>query len=387
VGDSAVRQLRAWAWVGAGLIALLTACNSRPSDRSDAAFLVRARFSRAEYDAAPRLELRQMYAICEGGRTAECQFSRIDEAALGPGRRVLLVQQGGVAQEFDSAGQWRGPLGRLGAGPGEYRRAMAVGFDSAGGAVVFDQSGFRIVRFDRLRRAAWTASVRFSVGFTGVSAKGGRVVQWLVPGSETLGSIVASQFVLVDSAGRNEALASVPTKAVRARGSDLMPIRPPFTALPVWDVGLGLSVVFAPGDRMRIERYRGDGVAELLIEGDVPLRPVTTAEVEALLARALGRSRGLPMAGPQLREAARNAPDFHPAITGVTVLGDGSIWAKGAPASESDSARYDVFSRDGRLTGYVLLPAAARVIDGDASVVLVTAVDGAGAPFAAVYHR
>jgi hypothetical protein len=156
----------------------------------------------------------------------------------------------------------------------------------------------------------------------------------------------------------------------------------------VWDVGPGLSIVYAQGDRMRIERYRGDGVADLLVEGDVPLRAVTSAEVARELAPSSTSGSPAPeVFAAQLREAARNAPEFHPAITGLAVLADGSIWAKGSPASESDSTRYDVFSRDGRLTGYVMLPAAARVIDGDANVVLVTTVDSAGAPLAAVYRR
>jgi len=369
---------------GAG-VALAMGCRGGAADRTDAPFLGRASFTRAEYAAAPRLALRRLYAICEGGRTPECQFRLIDLAALGPGRRVLLVQAGAVAQEFDSAGRWSGPLGRLSAGPGEYRNAMALGFDSAGGVAVFDLAAFRIVRFDHLRRAAWTASVRYSVEFAGVSAKGGRVVQWLVPGSEPRGGIVMSQFALLDSTGGSEAFASVATKALRVPGSDMVPIQPFFAVWAVWDVDPVLSIVYAPGDRMQIERYRGDGVAELLIEGDVPLRPVTSAEVEASLDRNF--LRRVPTAAAQLREAARNAAGFHPAITGLAVLVDGSIWAKGSPASESDPTRYDVFSRDGRLTGYVMLPAAARVIDGDQSVVLVAAVDGAGAPFAAVYRR
>jgi len=375
-------------WVGAAVVALALACHGPQDERSQPAFTASVRFTRAEYDAAPRLELRRMYAICEGGEPAVCQFRGINVAALGPGRRVMLDQLGGVVQMFDSTGRWTRSLGRLGAGPGEYRRVMTAGFDSVGGVVLFDQSGFRIVSFDSLGRPLWTRNVPFSAEFNDVSAKGGRVVKWLVPGSETLGSMVASQFVLVDSAGGNEALASVVTKALRAPGSDLMPLPPLFWARPVWDVGPGLSVVFSPGDRMRIERYRGDGAADLLVEGDVPLRAVTSAEVARKLARS-GTS-GSPAPGvlaAQLREAARNAAPFHPAITDLAVLGDGSIWAKGSPASESDSTRYDVFSRDGRLTGYVMLPAAARVVDGDATVVLVTAVDGAGAPFAAVYRR
>ena len=383
-----MRQLRAKVWVGAGVVALAVACNGPQGDRSQPAFAASVRFTRAEYDAAPRLALRRMYAICEGGRTPVCQFRSIDVAALGPGRRVLLAQAYGVAQEFDSTGRWTRSLGRLGAGPGEYRKVMTAGYDSAGGIILFDLSGFRIVTFGSLGRPLWTRNVSPSAEFTGVSAKGGRVVQWLVPGSETRGGIVTSQFALMDSAGGSEALASVVTKALRAPGSDLMPLPPLFWASPVWDVGPGLSVVFSPGDRMRIERYRGDGAADLLVEGDVPVRAVTSAEVARKLARS-GTS-GSPAPGvlaAQLREAARNAAPFHPAITDLAVLGDGSIWAKGSPASESDSTRYDVFSRDGRLTGYVMLPAAARVVDGDATVVLVTAVDGAGAPFAAVYRR
>jgi hypothetical protein len=328
-----------------------------------------------------------MYAICEGGEPAVCQFRGINVAALGPGRRVLLDQLGGVVQMFDSTGRWTRSLGTLGAGPGEYRRVMTAGFDSVGGVILFDQSGFRIVTFDSLGRPLWTRNVPFSAEFNGVSAKGGRVVKWLVPGSETLGSMVASQFVLVDSAGGNEALASVVTKALRAPGSDMMPIPPFFSAWAVWDVGPGLSIVYAPGDRMRIERYRGDGAADLLVEGDVLARAVTSAEVARELER---RSSGGLAAAPwaaQLREAARNAAPFHPAITDLVVLGDGSIWVKESPVAETDSARYDVFSREGRLTGYVVLPAAARVIDGDGAIVLVTTADAAGAPFAAVYRR
>ena len=47
-----MRQLRVKIWVGAGIVALLSACGGRPSVPSDAAFLSRVRFTRAEYTAA-----------------------------------------------------------------------------------------------------------------------------------------------------------------------------------------------------------------------------------------------------------------------------------------------------------------------------------------------
>lgn len=379
--------MKRWRGGVAAAALVLAACHGGGGQGTDAAFRVRSPFTRAQYDAAPRLILPPWYTLCEGGQPSVCQFRRIDVAALGPGRKVLLVQAGGVAQAFDSTGRWTGALGRLGAGPGEYRMVMAAGFDSTGSITLFDQAGFRIVRFDSLGRPSWTRNIPFAAELTGVSAKGGRLVQWLVPGAPKLGDTVRGSFVVIDSLGQTHTLATVATRAIRAPGTDLMPIAPLFSARAVWDVGPGPSIVYAPGDRMRIERYRGDGAADLLVEGDVPARAVTSTEVARLLAQ---RSPGGPAVGPwaaQLREAARNAAPFHPAITDVTVLGDGSIWAKESPAAEVDSARHDVFSAEGRLTGYIVLPAAARVIAGNATVVLVTTVDSTGAPIAVVYRR
>jgi hypothetical protein len=373
--------------IAAGSIALLATCHRQGGEPADASFSARATFTRSEYVAARRLDLQRLYGICEGGQPSACQFRRIDVAALGPGRRVLLGQAGAAVQEFDSMGRWIGPVGRLGAGPGESRVVMAAGYDSAGGVVLVDQAAFRVVGFDSLRRPAGSWSMSPSAELTAISAKGGHVVEWLVPGAQRLGEPVTGSFVLIDSAGQRRGLAQVATKALRASASDLMPIQPFFTALPVWDIGPRLSVVHAPGDRMRIERYRENGRADLLVEGDAPLRPVTSSDI----AHRMEGQRAPPVGGgqwaAQMQEAARNAARFHPAITRLAVLGDGSIWATESPAPDGDSARVDVFSAEGRLIGYVVLPVAARVIDGDGRIVLVTTIDSSGAPLAVVYRR
>ena len=376
------------------LAASVGGCGRTSGAGADRSFAVQRHVSRAEYERAPRLQLVLLSRACAAESSPGCPVDTLAHALLGPGRTMLLVPLRGVAAVFDSSGRWLRDVGRTGAGPGEYRRVMAAGVDTAGAITLFDASGFRVVTFDAAGRPAATRAVRPPIGFQGVKVAEGRPIAWVVPGGRTIGDTVLGNFVPLEQETPSRALASVAVRSLTRAGSDLMPLPPLFAAYPVWDVGPGLLIVFSPGDLMRIERYGEDGALDLLVDVDIARRAVSDADLERELSRRSARTGLSGFGGPeqrviraQLAEARRNAAAFHPSVRDVRVLRDGTILVKGSPVEPSDSVRWDVFDRSGDLAGYYLLPQDARISDGDDRVLLLTGLDREGAPYAGLFRR
>jgi len=55
----------------------------------------------------------------------------------------------------------------------------------------------------------------------------------------------------------------------------------------------------------------------------------------------------------------------------IRVLRDGTVWIKPTPVAGDQTARWDMFSRDGKRIGYARLPLSARVRDGARNWILV----------------
>jgi len=376
------------------LASSLLGCGRSSGVGADRSFTLQRHITRVEYERAAQLQLVQLSRVCAVEPSPGCPLDTLAHALLGPGRTMLAVPVGGVAVVFDSSGRWVRDVGRTGAGPGEYRRVMAAGIDSAAAITLFDASGFRVVTFDAAGRAAATRTVQPPMGLMGVRVAEGRLIAWVIPGGRTVGDTVLASFVLLEQGTPSRTLASVAVRSLTRGGTDLMPIPPLFAAFPVWDVGPGLSIVFSPGDRLQVERYGENGVPDLLLDADVARRAVTDGDVERELSR---RSMRIGVSGlgeraervfrAQLAEARRNAAAFHPAVRDVRVLRDGTILVKGSPIERADSVRWDVFRRNGNLAGYYLLPKDARIADGDDHVLLLTGLDRDGAPYAGLFRR
>lgn len=123
------------------LIALLgSAC--APEDQSGA-FTRDVHYNEAEMNSARTLEVDAGDQVC-ADNLPECQFTDLTIVAAAPTGSTLLGDAGGQLYQFDPAGRFVRPIGRIGEGPGEYRAVMDASVRESGEIDVVD-----IRRLDR----------------------------------------------------------------------------------------------------------------------------------------------------------------------------------------------------------------------------------------------
>jgi hypothetical protein len=123
-----------------------------------------------------------------------------------------------------------------------------------------------------------------------------------------------------------------------------------------------------------IRRLRGDGQLEQLIRREVPLRPVTSAEVVAerdRLRRARSEERpklfqGMPdsilrvlVAGEEKTFDVLPFPPSYPAYASIVVARDGHLWVREYTHdvhADSAGSSWSIFHPDGRWLGDIRLP-------------------------------
>ena len=124
--------------------------------------------------------LREELSIGVADGKAEYMFGEVADIAVGRDGTILVVDRKGlVIRRYDSRGNYLGPVGRRGEGPGEHRAPPGVGFARDGGILVWDTGTWRINVF---------------------SPAGEYRTLWPVPRSGAQGSSSARGLV-VDSAG------------------------------------------------------------------------------------------------------------------------------------------------------------------------------------------
>lgn len=332
------------------------------------------------YDAMPRLTLTPQAEICAGRDDAPCQFVRADIVAAGPDGRVVVGDGWGELREFDRDGQYVRTVGGKGAGPGEYQRLIAAGYDSAGRLTVFDQAGFRLQRFDTAGQVLEATTAHMLPRLIDIGMVRGRLAFFRLPGAAAIGDTVEANAVLLDpGTGDTTALPGVPAPAIATGDGSMFPLNPLFTASVNWRWALSPdgALHLADGERLRIVRRDADGVPpRVLVDMAVEPRPVTAEELEAEAARlvAAGRPANTAMAATlrrMLDEAVAKAAKEHPLVSRLVILDDGTLLAREGARPSADSVRWNAFAADGTPLGHLVLPVGARVAAGRLARLLV----------------
>lgn len=347
----------------------LAACAADPDDQ-------------AIYDAMPRLVLTPTTEICAGRDDAPCQFVNAAIVAAAPDGRVAVADMMGELREFDGDARFVRTVGAFGGGPGEYRRLVVAGYDSAGSLIVLDQAGMRIQRFDPAGGVLGAATAPLLPGTMGVAVTGGRIALLALPGAAAVGDTVETRVVLVDaSTGDTSTVPGLPEPAIATGDGTMFPMLPLFRVLPTerWAVGPDGALHAADADRLRILRRDADGTPyRVLVDLDVAPRPVTAGDIEAAAAKLMpvGALRDAAAAAQMQRQrdlAVDNAPKVHPFVTRLLVLDDGHLLARESAGPAADSVRWNAFTAEGEPVGHLLLPPDARVAGGRLTLLLVVA--------------
>lgn len=326
--------------------------------------------ARPSYDTMPRLSLTPVLELCAGRDDAPCQFTGADIVAAAPDGRVAVGDYRlGELREFDADARFVRAVGRRGAGPGEYRLLVAAGYDSAGHLTIMDQAGFRLQRLDASGRVLHTANASLIPGMADIRIVSGRLATFVLPGAATIGDTVEARVVLLDPAtGDTVSLPGLPEPAIATGDGTLMPIQPLFSSHPIgrWAVSPDGALHMADRERLRIVRRDASGAApRVLVDLDVPPRPVTTGEIEAEVARiAPVGTMNTAMAAAfrrQRDEAVANAATSHPLVSRLVILADGTLLAREGARPGADSVRWNAFTAEGAPLGWLQLPAPARV--------------------------
>jgi hypothetical protein len=405
------------------VLLLLAGCGRAPDAKADAPETADpgvVRVSRAQYTQLPRLTLARDAVVCPDTSRAVCHFARIIAHAVGPHDVSAIFDTGGEetggtgTRIFDSSGAYVRAVGRAGRGPGEHGMSIEIGFDSALGLTVYDANSAMIHQFDstgalrssgRGPRTTGLFAVELGIG-------DGRVVMFYIPRAAT-GDSADAQFLVSDGDTAMRQLATVRARALRTASGSQTPLEGFYTAVPSWSAapGAGPTIVHTPGDRYVIQRIDSAGQRELLIEVDAPLDSVSADDLAVARARWTGmlsrsgvpdraslRARDIwrlrmtvdrrdrPSVEDEVASAEARAARAHPAISGLEVGVDGTIWAREERKALGDSTRWTGFRPDGIPIGYFILPRKSSLLGGTRQRVLALETDSLDVPVPVWYR-
>jgi len=286
----------------------------------------------------------------EGGEVRFVEPSAWEVGADADGRVYVLDSLGDRVVVFGRSGREVGSVGRRGRGPGELTEPVALAVSPDGEVAVYDWAAGGLIRWGasgelparRLERGFWGPGLGlpgWGVLYPSLASDGpeGRVVQLVVDGETRTG-------VLAEIA-QTTALGTFP-----ACGLAGLPVEPIFEPQLIWGAGADL-VVTATGPGYEFQLFRS-GVHERTVSRTIAPREVT----RELALQEVGD--GLELTAPvrctvpaeELVDARGFAPVV-PAIAGLAVAPDRSIWVRrGAVRGESEPT-VDIFSSDGVYRG------------------------------------
>ncbi len=296
------------------------------------------------------------------------ELLRVGVARFGPDAWLYVAEDAHRdIRIFDEAGRFRGNVGHMGSGPGEFRRIMDFGW--VGDTLwVTDGNLRRITLFDAARKLV--RAFRWDVGGVptqhvgDVMTAGKRVVQ---PHSGTLASASAAPLLSVTRDGRVlDTLAQLmygPVQADIRIGKNRLLLRRPFPDYALWDVdrtGRWLAVVersAAPSPaRTSVSVVLHDlqrGTRQLMNIAYSPVRLTKAQQDSALTIYPPTLSRD------ELR-ATFHFPAFVPPVAAVVVSDDGGVWLERSGEAPGTWVR---IGTSGTVTHVARVPAPYRVVD------------------------
>lgn len=345
------------------------------------------RESLAEWRAAPLLPITATQRWCADSNAPGCELRTMLEVFALPDGGIVASEAAGPIHRFDRSGTFVGTLGRKGRGPGEYGFVIAPQLLSSGHIAWFDITQMRVTTIGLDGTPGPSQPLTPPRTMTAMYLVDGQLVVLEVPPAPgAVGDTVTGAYRTVPPSGASWVLARARTPSVFAPGSDMMMPPPPFAPTVVASVGWAGDVAHANGGEYVVEVFPSVGNGWRLVVA-APTRPVSSAERDSVVRETLARGRVASVAALPAWQRARldNASRTMPPLQAIRVLRDGTIWILPTPAPGARSARWDVFSRDGRRIGAVVLPATARVRDGTRDWVLVVEKGRDDVPIAVRY--
>jgi hypothetical protein len=197
-------------------------------------------------------------------------------------------------------------------------------------------------------------------------------------------SLPVSLFALDADARSPRLLHPLPLRRPAYGFADMRPVPPSHASQERFVFEPYGSMLLTQGDRFLVDRFDSTGSPVLRFGFDVLPREVSKADIAESNRRML---RGV--TEPRMRAALEQSLESsaasarHPAITGLVVALDGSIWVRESPAERSDSVQWVVLEHTGEPRGRIKLATGDVVIGGrDGRVLLArdedSAADSAG---------
>jgi len=305
-----------------------------------------------------------------GGGSGAGPYRVVAATRLGDGRIVVASAGANALELYAPDGRHLRTIGRAGGGPGEFRALFWVGrlpgdsiaaWDAALGRLsVFTPSG------DFARSVAPAASLGLFPQAAGVFGDG-RVLVAVRSADAGSGSGVRVQrddvsYVALGADGRVQPIGRFPgTEMLLSGGSGGgLLMRPlPFGRQTV-AAARGERVYVGTGDGFELRGYEPGGGLRAIVRAEyapVPVTPRAIRDYRRTLVTlgAEGDSRMRRQQDEMLEQAPY--PRQMPPFTELQVDPDGNLWTRDANAPAAHTARWTVFSPEGRLRGSVEVPA------------------------------
>lgn len=333
---------------------------------------------RGEGDAVPRGRVGAQPLLELGSRADEDEYvfgSVRGAVILGDGEIVIADGTAGTLLYFDQAGRLDTIAGGPGEGPGEFTQLFWVGLCQTDSVFVYDARTVRLSVFGD--------SGEFVRSFP-VAAPGGRPVdaprcadgRLVARGVPTWSEAPVQgpwmprvPIFLNDLEGATDSIVeSFPYVEYVGRGG--RPLPPPLAAEVLFDLS-GDRLLMGFSDRYEIGVFGVDGRPQAVFGLDLPRRPVTPEDADAIVSDLTASLEG--ETARRFREFAdEHMPEFFPYFDRVLVASNGDVWIRRHPSPLDDPHHWDVFEGSGSYDyrGVVEAPARFELLEVRGDVVL-----------------
>lgn len=306
------------------------------------------------YSALPVFRLRDIGPLCNANAET-CAMSGISAAAVSAiGDVQFLGTSDGQPQVYRvrDAGAGVIPVGREGAGPGEYRRPWTLGFDSTGNTLVASISERRLLAYAADGASEATATIPLPpTMFATPAFVNGELRALATELADSPGdSMPVVMFALDSGASNARRVYEMVLRAPAIALGDFRPMQPPFTPQAQWVIRPDGGLLHSAADALLIDMYGPDGRHTRRIGYTTTPRAVTSAELQEALEGAIRYMPNERMRGAMVERFKSGSATRHPAITRLTDAGD-QIWVRESPFQGADSVSWVIFDADGRGLG------------------------------------
>ncbi len=293
-------------------------------------------------------------------------FSGPGDMAVGSDGRVFLCdRKSNHIKVFDSAGRFRGTIGKAGQGPGDFNYPAEVEY-AAGRLYVRELMNMRLSVLDPEGKYLLSIPIDFGAGsWQKIRAlPDGRLV--VEKEKVDRGNLEAPQVMALDLYSKDLVfLKRLYEREIRKNRYVTEPISInvpiPYPAVVHWEVTADGCLVVGYSGNYEVELIDPDRGKTPLLTGSYTPVVVTEAEKEAffrgLVFGTLGPAGESPLrkGAPDWVVKTTQFPRFKPAFSGLLVDGEGNIWVRAYPSAPKDPSRFDAFDPKGRFLGRVAI--------------------------------